>query len=233
MKCFNNQVRFYALSLLISLFFTTFAAPLRADLESALKAVDVQDYLTAYQEFKKLASEGVREAQYNLAMLYKDGNGVMQDKETAAHWFRKAADQGLAEAEFQMGRAYDKGEGVKQSDEYAALWYRKSAEHGNPWAQANLGVMYAEGQGLKQDLVLAYVWFNLSASQGVSAAFDNREIIAKQMSKEMLANVRKISRTYFSRYVEPYLKNNVPNLRKGMPAHKHPSEQQQLPPGHP
>jgi len=232
MKCFNNQVRFFHLPGLL-LLLASAATPLQADMESALSAVDKQDYFSAYQEFKKLSQAGDREAQYNLAMLYKDGKGVMENKKTAAEWFRKAADQGLSEAEFQLARAYDKGEGVAQSSEYAALWYRKAAEHGNPWAQANLGVMYAEGQGLKQDLVLAYVWFNLAASQGVDAAFENREVIAKQMSEEMLSKVREISRTYFGRYVEPYLTRSTPNLRQGMPVHKHSAEQQELPAGHP
>jgi len=232
MKCFNNQVRFFCIAVFLALQVVP-QQPLLADLDSALNAVKNEDYFQAYQEFKKLADEGNREAQYNLAMLYKDGKGVLENKQTAAEWFRKSADAGLSEAEFQLGRAYDKGEGVAQSNEYAVLWYRKSAEHGNPWAQANLGVMYAEGQGIKQDLVLAYVWFNLAASQGVETAFDNREIIAQQMSEEMLTKVREISRTYFGRYVEPYLSHNTPNLRKGMPVHKHPGESQDLPAGHP
>lgn len=231
MKLFNNQVTISSI-LAVALLLVPFASAI-ADLQSALDAVKEQDYFNAYQEFKKLAEAGDRDAQYNLALLYKSGNGVMQNKNTAADWFRKAADQGLPEAEFQIARAYDKGEGVKQSYEYALLWYRKSAEHGNRWAQSNLGVMYAEGQGVKQDLVLAYVWFNLAASQGVGAAFDNREVLAKEMSKEMLTKVRELSRTYFTRYVEPYLQKSQSNLREGMPVHQHPSAGMKPPANHP
>ena len=201
----------------------TFLSPVWADVETALKAVQEGDFLTAYQILKDLAEDGNAEAQHNLAMLYKQGKGVMEDKAKAAIWFRKAADQGLAEAQFQLARAYDRGEGVQKSDEYAALWYRKAAEQGNPWAQANLGVMQAEGQGMKQDLVMAYVWFNLAASQGVGVALENREILAENMSEEMLTKVRDISRQYFGRYVEPFLKPG-PNLRRGMPVHQHPGE---------
>ena len=63
--------------------------------------------------------------------------------------------------------------------------------------------MHAEGQGMKQDLVMAYVWFNLAASQGVGVALEN---------------------------VEPFLETK-PNLRRGMPKHKHP--QQAAPAAHP
>jgi len=230
MNFFNYQASFFVIFWFFLLFLPF---PALADLDSALTALDKKDYFSAYQELKQLAAKGDEKAQYHLGLLYKDGQGVMQDKKSAAQWFRKAADQGLAEAQFQLAEAYDKGEGVSQSDEFAALWYRKSAERGNPWAQANLGVMYAQGQGVKQDLVMAYVWFNLSASQGIDAAFQNREIVAKQMSKEMLQNVRKISRNYFSRYVEPYLNPNTPVLRKGMPPHQHPAASAPLPSSHP
>lgn len=201
-----------------------------ADIDTALKAVDAGDYLTAYQVLKPLAEAGNAEAQHNLAMLYKQGKGVLEDPEKAAVWFRKAADQGVAEAQFQLGRSYDKGLGVQQSVEYAALWYRRAAEKGNPWAQANLGVMQAEGQGMKQDLTMAYVWFNLAASQGIGVALENREILAENMSDEMLEKVREVSREYFHRYVEPFMEAG-PNLRRGMPSHKHPAEQ--APASHP
>jgi len=230
MNYFNYQVRIFT----IFFFFFCLAPSLAAaDLANALSALEKKDYTSAYQEFKTLAEKGDAKAQYHLGMLYKEGQGVLQNKQSAAQWFRKAADQGVAEAQFQLANAYDKGEGVGQSNEFAALWYRKSAERGNPWAQANLGVMYAQGQGVKQDLVLAYVWFNLSASQGIDTAFQNREIIGKQMSEEMLKNVRKISRNYFTRYVEPYLTPNAPVLRKGMPQHQHPAEKARLPSNHP
>ena len=50
-----------------------------SDIDSALKAVQDGDYLTAYQSFSNLADEGDAEAQHNLAILYKHGKGVMRN----------------------------------------------------------------------------------------------------------------------------------------------------------
>jgi len=190
-------------------------------MSEGLAAVERQDYMTAFTVFKQLANKGDKEAQYNLAILYKQGDGIMQNRSKAASWFRKSADQGLPAAQYRLARMYDIGDGVEQNFDYAAVWYQKAAEQGDPLAQTNLGVLYANGEGLKQDLVLAYVWLNLAASQGLALALDNRELIAKSMSKEMLAKVRLISRDYFQKYVEPHLVTGG-NLRTGVPKHLHP-----------
>ena len=201
-------------------------------MSEGLDAVERQDYMTAFTVFKQLANQGDKEAQYNLAILYKQGNGVMQNKSKAATWFRKSADQGLAAAQYRLGRLYDLGEGVEQNFNYAAVWYEKAAKQGDPLAQTNLGVLYANGEGLKQDLVLAYVWLNLAASQGLALALDNRELIAKSMSKEMLAKVRTISRDYFQKYVEPHLVSGD-ILRSGVPKHLHPKMPEPTSENHP
>lgn len=44
------------------------------------------------------AKKGDPEAQYNLGVMYENGNGVKQNYEEAIKWYRKAADQGLAKA---------------------------------------------------------------------------------------------------------------------------------------
>jgi hypothetical protein len=45
------------------------------------------------------AAQGYAEAQYNMGVMYRDGEGVSQDYAEAAKWFRKAAEQGDANAE--------------------------------------------------------------------------------------------------------------------------------------
>lgn len=174
------------------------------DVAAGLKALDQGDDLMAFQIFKSLAEQGDMEAQHNLAVLYKTGHGTLKDPAKAAKWFRKAADQGLPDAQFNLGKLYDDGEGVERHHEYAALWYRRAAEQGHALAQTNLGVLYAKGDGVPQDMIKAYVWFNLAASQGIGVAFDNREILAEEMTEDMLNRVREISRDYFQRFVMPY-----------------------------
>ncbi|MDH5325249.1 MAG: sel1 repeat family protein [Gammaproteobacteria bacterium] len=212
MKFQRGVISFFALLLLLGSSRGVFA-----DMKSALDAVEKKDFKQAASLFTELAESGDVEAQYNLAMLLRQGQGVDQDYKGAAQWFRKAADQGLADAQFHLGNMYEFGLGVDQNFQYAAVWYEKAAKQGQPAAQTNLGVLYASGQGVKQDIIQAYVWLNLAAAQGVQAAFENREIVSKEMSEEMKTNVRKISREYYRKYLAPFQTQKIGHARRPPP----------------
>ena len=44
--------------------------------------------------FAKSAEQENAMAQYNLGVMYKNGQGVKQDYEKAVYWYKKAAEQG-------------------------------------------------------------------------------------------------------------------------------------------
>ena len=72
------------------------------------------DYSTALQEWKPLADQGDASAQTNLGVMYKFGQGVLQDYAEAVRWYRLAADQGDARAQLSLGVMYANGWGVLQ-----------------------------------------------------------------------------------------------------------------------
>jgi hypothetical protein len=135
--------------------------------EDAVAAHKGRDYDTALRLLRPLASRGMAEAQYNLGIMYDEGQGVPQDYTAAVMWYRLAADQGFASAQYAVGVMYYKGEGVPQDYAAAMRWYRLAADQGNAYAQFDLGAMYVNGQGVPQDYVRAHMWFNLSAAQDV------------------------------------------------------------------
>lgn len=193
----------YCLSMiLLGSAINVFAAPARLD--DALTAIEKQDYKTAFAIFSELADKGDAEAQYNLAILYRQGKGVKGDADVSLKWFEKAAEQGLASAQYYLGHLYDNGEGVPRNPATAVSWYKKAAEQGNPLAQSNLGVAYASGEGVQQDIIKAYVWFSLAAAQGLTAALENRNILKQEMSEELQANAQRLMREYFNKYVAPF-----------------------------
>jgi len=198
---------------LILCILTSVANAESAKLEDGVSAVEKQDYTKAYQVFRELSEQGNAEAQYNLAILYRQGKGVKQDKKLALEWFEKSAAQGLASAEYYLGNLYDTGDTVTRDPAIAVQWYKKAAEKGNPMAQSNLGVAYANGEGVGQDIVKAYVWFSLAASQGLTAALENRNILKKEMSDELQKNAQRLTTEYFNRYVTPYVQHtkNIPS----------------------
>ncbi|MGI9296864.1 MAG: trypsin-like peptidase domain-containing protein [Gammaproteobacteria bacterium] len=139
----------------------------------------------SYECTRSLAEAGIAEAQFNLGVLYDNGEGVAEDDREAARWFRLAAEQGNAKAQFNLGNSYYNGEGVVTSKREAVRWYRLAAEQGNAKAQNNLGFAYNNGEGIPTDKREAVRWYRLAAEQGNVAAqnnlgfaYDNGEVVA-------------------------------------------------------
>jgi TPR repeat protein len=111
-------------------------------------------------------------------------------------WYRKAAEQGLAEAQHDLGVMYDKGRVVPQDYTEAVKWYLKAAEQGHDFAQRRLGRMYHIGLGLPKDYVEAHKWSNIAAAAGDAHAGKHRDLIAKLMTPEQIAEAQKMAREW-------------------------------------
>jgi len=98
-----------------------------ADYEKGVTAYNQGDYATAIKEWTPLAKQGHASAQYNLGVIYKNGDGVVQNYKTAVKWYTLAAEQGHAMAQNNLGSMYYRGDGVLQDNIYAHLWYNISA----------------------------------------------------------------------------------------------------------
>ena len=181
-----------ALVIIVSL--GTAGAVCAQDFDKGLRAAQSGDFATALKEWTVLAEQGNADAQFNLGVMYANGNGVVQDYKEAVKWYRKAAEQGNALAQSNLGFMYKKGDGVVQDYKEAVKWYRKSAEQGDASAQNNLGVRYGTGQGVIQDNVYAHMWFNIAASNGNADAVKGRDIVAEQMTSSQMAEAQKLAR---------------------------------------
>ena len=69
-----------------------------ADQTQVLNAMAQGDYQRAAAMLQAMANNGDAEAQYNLALLYQQGNGVLPDKNLSNYWLAMAARQGMAQA---------------------------------------------------------------------------------------------------------------------------------------
>ena len=78
-----------------------------ADFQKGLAAHQRGDFATALREWTPLAEQGDAPAQFNLGLMYDNGQGVPQDDKTAVKWYRLAAEQGVAVAQFNLGFMYD------------------------------------------------------------------------------------------------------------------------------
>jgi TPR repeat protein len=101
-----------------------------ADLLKGLTAAQSGDFATALREWTPLAKQGDADAQFNLGLMYANGQGVPQDYKTAVKWYRLAAEQGFADAQYNLGLMYYNGQGVPQDYVRAHMWYNIAASSG-------------------------------------------------------------------------------------------------------
>ena len=139
------------------------------------------------------AEQGDASAQFNLGLMYFEGQGVARDYNQAVKRFQKAAEQGDADAQYNLGFMCFEGLGVTQDYKQAVKWYQKAAEQGDADAQYNLGNMYFKGQGVAQNYVRAHMWWNIAGTSGMSDAVNNRDVIAKKMTSSQLQEAQKMA----------------------------------------
>jgi TPR repeat protein len=161
--------------------------------EDGVAAYYRHDYATALRIFRPLAAQGNAAAQFSLGLMYANGQGVAQDNAEAVKWYQLAAKQKHTQSQLNLGTMYLEGKGVAQDYAEAVKWYRFAADRGNAEANFFLGTMYAEGQGVAKDLVRAYMWLSLGAVSGDADA-KNRDILAKQMTPQQIAEAQKLAR---------------------------------------
>ena len=133
-------------------------------------------------------------AQFLIAYMYDNGEGVLENDKAAVKWYTLAAEQGDAVAQNNLGIMYAGGKGVAENDRVAAKWFIKAAEQGYADAQYNLGLKYVYGEGVLTDNRRAYMWWNLSAyNDGPKRASENKESVAEQMTPADISKAQDMS----------------------------------------
>lgn len=127
-------------------------------------------YEEAFKIYLPLAESGNVGAQFNIAGMYRYGEGVPVNYERSFRWYEKAALQGHAMSQHYLGGLYRTGEGISRDPEKSFYWTEKSARSGNKLAQVRLAILYALGDGIAKDHNTAFLWYEKAAKQGVVTA---------------------------------------------------------------
>ncbi len=169
--CFGKSDRLRCLSCLLLLSLTLLAAPARAELAAAMKAIERGHYATAERALRRPAAEGDAASQNNLAYLYEHGLGVAQSDVTAMSWYRRAAEAGLPAAQYNLATMLHKGRGpAGDADTSAYRWFEAAANAGYTDAEYMVGEYYRSGLGVKRDGALALSWYLKAAKKGHAGA---------------------------------------------------------------
>lgn len=134
--------------------------------DDGLKLWAQQRYEAAVVVWQGPAESGDPEAQFHLAVAYRDGKGAPLDLYKAEDYFRRAAQQGHFEASDEYGILLFQSARVKD----AMPWILASAERGEPRAQYYLGIAKFNGDDVQKDWVFAYALMTRAAATGLEPA---------------------------------------------------------------
>ena len=141
--CYTHRMKrlLSVLYLTIAVFLGSAGMSWGADFQKGFDAAQRGDYATALREFRPFAEQGNARAQYNLGVMYANGQGVSKNNKTALKWYRLAAEQGVTRAQTNLGFMYGNGHGVPQDNVLAHMWYNIAASSGDKVASKNRDIV--------------------------------------------------------------------------------------------
>ncbi len=145
-------------------------------------------------DLQKLANANDPVAEYELARMHANGDGVPKNLREELKWLERAAQHGNVQAQYEYGVALRDGRGTVQDYEAARKWIQLAAEGNNGNAQLALGVIYRSGLGVPIDDVKAYVWLNVAAAQGVPGATTARDSVLPHLTSVQLQEAQSEAR---------------------------------------
>jgi hypothetical protein len=144
------------------------------------------------------ARQGNAEAEYSLAGMYKNGQGITADRDQAGEWYRRAAAQnharaksalilmeanqrrfeqalssaadGNVDSQYKLANMYAMGIGTNTDPERALQWYQRAAQRGHDKAQYKLARLLYSDLEETSDAPAAFAWFLSSAKQNYAPA---------------------------------------------------------------
>jgi TPR repeat protein len=132
-----------------------------------------QDYAQAAQCYGQAAEQNHSLAQFNLAVMYAQGQGVLRDEAKSLLWMTRAAAAGDAGAQFKLG------------------------------VQRHLACRDPRGEGVPEARIEALKWVRLAAAQGYRGAEGACEYVALGMTREQVAEGARRVQAFIATSAEP------------------------------
>ena len=125
------------------------------------------------KDFKALHSAATQsdpQAQFQLGVMYENGEGVSQDKSKAAWWYRKSVEQGFADGQNALAKLYYFNMELEPVFNESIAWFEKAAAQGQPEAQFYIGFFYEKDSEITKDYDQSLKWYLKSAENGFATA---------------------------------------------------------------
>ena len=155
------------------------------DFKIAVKKIEDKKFLEAVEIFEKLASQGVPEAQFNLALLNNNGLGTPKNFKMALYWSWYAHLNGHTTALNQVNSIYGSiTEALRDTVANLIIDELLSAANtGDHLSALKLGQTYT-GLLVTPDYPSAYLWLSIAQAYGIEQASVLLAQTAKQLTVE-------------------------------------------------
>ena len=155
------------------------------DFKIAVKKIEDKKFLEAVEIFEKLASQGVPEAQFNLALLNNNGLGTPKNFKMALYWSWYAHLNGHTTALNQVNSIYGSiTEALRDTVANLIIDELLSAANtGDRLSALKLGQTYT-GLLVAPDYPSAYLWLSIAQAYGIEQASELLAETAKQLTVE-------------------------------------------------
>jgi TPR repeat protein len=148
----------------VALALVTASSAIASPIEEAEAAYARGEFAAAAQMFMPLAERGDQNAQFDLGVLYVNGQGVPKDDDQANAWFRKSAARGDVAAEHALALRYLQHHA--SGADYPIVFNYCLGQANVVLGQRCLGYMYAHGDGVVADMAKAILYWRQAATQG-------------------------------------------------------------------
>jgi TPR repeat protein len=128
-----------------------------------------EDYEKAFPLIKKIAEENDPNAQFILALMYKDGRGIHADEKAYKYWlsrFVDCAEAGNPKAQWELSCHYRWADHFPLDIGKANYWLEQAANNGNADAQYHLALYFQHAEyDYEEDADKARYWFMKAVEQ--------------------------------------------------------------------
>ena len=147
------------------------------ELDEAMYDLNRGKFKAAIAKLEPLVELGYSPAQYQMGLIYKNGQGKPKNVKKAFDLFTLSAAQHNPDAQFDLALMYSEGEIVSKDLKKAFSLTELAANKGLVSAQFNLGVMHANGEGTNQDYYKASRFYKLASNQNYALAQFNLALL--------------------------------------------------------
>ena len=163
-----------------------------ARFDAATQAVRDRDFRRAIELFEPLAEADVPDAQYNLAVLLREGRGRPQNHVEALYWSALALLADGSYAENMVASLLDTLPLSAREAVVARLLERLMAQSqaGQVEAPLKLARVYSELMP-EPDVRLAYIWFSICYALGENRCAEGRDDMAREIEADALIDVQR------------------------------------------